>query len=227
MTSAPTSAPTSASTAGHTATSIALNTWTAATWKQYLTLVADPAYSQAKGYYYNGFMRLEMSPLGNPHSRDHASLIFMLSLFAGIKGIDLDVHDNCSFRKMGYGEVQPDVAIYVDDRAEMIPWDVTIVDLDCYPAPDLTIEVAASSLADDKGEKRLLYESLGVREYWIVDVTQAEILAFSVHDRGSFRIDTSAVLPGLEIALLVEALRRSRESNHGKVSTWLLQEFQK
>jgi len=34
------------------------------------------------------------------------------------------------------------------------------------------------------------------------------------------------VLAGLNIALLEEALRRSRQMNHGKVSAWLLSEFQ-
>jgi len=186
----------------------------------------DPSYSQARGYYYNGFMRLEMSPLGNPHSRDHANILAMIYLFAGIKGIDLDVHDNCTFRKANYGEVQPDVAVYVGDRAELIPWDAVTIDLEEYPAPDLAIEVAASSLSDDQGPKRLLYEGLGVQEYWIVDVKRAEIVALAVRDRGSYRIEQSQVLPGLDISLLEEGLRRSRTSNHGKVSAWLLTQFQ-
>ncbi|MEY2825015.1 MAG: hypothetical protein RLZ64_1553 [Pseudomonadota bacterium] len=97
-----------------------------------------------------------MSPLGNPHSRDHANILAMIYLFAGIQDFDLDVHDNCTFRKAGYAEVQPDVAVYVDDRSEVIPWDTVIIDLEQYPAPDLAIEVSASSLADDQGPKRLL-----------------------------------------------------------------------
>jgi len=205
---------------------IALNTWTALPWAQYLVLREDPVYEQAKGYYHNGLMRLEMSPLGNPHSRDHASILAMIYLFAGIKGMDLDVHDNCTFRKAGYGEVQPDVAVYVGDRADLIPWDTVIIDLEQYPAPDLAIEVAASSLTDDQGPKRLLYEALGVREYWIVDVQRAKVLALSVRDRGSYRIEESQVLPGLNMDQVEEGLRRSRTSNHGKVSAWLLEQWQ-
>ncbi|XWK88514.1 MAG: Uma2 family endonuclease [Phormidium sp.] len=88
------------------------------------------------------------------------------------------------------------------------------------------IEVAYSSLADDKGEKRLLYESLGVQEYWIIDVQNVEIIALEILDRGSRRIDRSQVITGLEIAILEAALRRSREMNHGKVSAWLLTQWQ-
>jgi Uma2 family endonuclease len=201
-------------------------TWVAASWNEYIQTIANPDYAGAKGYYSNGRMRLEMSPLGNPHSRDHFIVLTAIGLYAGIKEINLDGHDNCTYRKAGSSEAQPDASFYVGDNAELIPWDITIIDLDSYPPPDLAIEVAYSSLADDKGEKRLLYEALGVREYWIVDVETAQILAFAVEDRGSRRIERSQVLPNLEISLLEAALQRSRQMNHGKVSAWLLAQFQ-
>lgn len=202
------------------------DTWVNATWKEYLQVSGEPTHEKTKGYYHNGRMRLEMSPLGNPHSRDHFIVLAAIALFASIRGIDLDGHDNCTYRKTGYEEAQPDASFYVGSNAEVVPWETTIIDLDTYPAPDLVIEVAYSSLADDKGEKRLLYESLGVREYWIIDVQKVEIIAFEIANRGSRRIDQSQVLPGLAIALLEEALRRSRQTNHGKVSAWLLSQFQ-
>jgi Uma2 family endonuclease len=202
------------------------DTWVNATWDEYIKAVSNPAYEKARGYYYNGCMRLEMSALGNPHSRDHLIVIHAVCLFAGLNQIDFDGHDNCTYRKTGYQEAQPDVSFYVGANAEIVSWDATIIDLDTYPPPDLVIEVAYSSLADDKGEKRLLYESLGVREYWIIDVQNVQVIAFEIQNRGSRRIDQSQVLPGLDIALLEEAFRRSRQMNHGKVSTWLLSQFQ-
>ncbi len=202
------------------------DTWVNATWEEYLQAADEPAHEKAKGYYHNGRMRLELSPLGNPHSRDHATVIGALYMFAGLKNINLDVHDNCTYRKTGYEEAQPDASFYVGSNAEVVPWETTIINLDTDPAPDLVIEVAYSSLADDKGEKRLLYEALGVQEYWIIDVQKVEIIAFAIANRGSRRIDQSLVLPGLAIALLEEALRLSRQTNHGKVSTWLLSQFQ-
>jgi Uma2 family endonuclease len=209
-----------------TQTKLLTETWVNATWNEYLKAISDPAYAKAKGYYHNGRMRLEMSPLGNPHSRDHFIVIAAIALFAGIRNIDLDGHDNCTYRKTGYEEVQPDASFYLGTNAETIPWEATIIDLDIYPPPDLVIEVAYSSLSDDKGEKRLLYEDLGVREYWIIDVPNAQIIAFAIQDRGSHRIFHSQVLAGSEISLLEEALRRSREMNHGKVSAWLLSQWQ-
>jgi Uma2 family endonuclease len=202
------------------------DTWIAATWEEYLAVLADPAFEQATSYYHEGRMRLEMPPLGNPHSRDHALLITAVTLFASLRGIDLDAHDNCTYRKTGFEDAQPDASFYIGENAEAIPWDATIVDLDIFPAPDLAIEVAYSSLADDKGEKRLLYEALGVREYWIIDVQKVQIIAFTIENRGSRRIDQSLVLAGLDIALLEAAFSRSRQMNHGKVSAWLLSQWQ-
>ncbi|MEA5505202.1 Uma2 family endonuclease [Halotia wernerae UHCC 0503] len=88
------------------------------------------------------------------------------------------------------------------------------------------IEIANTSLADDKGEKRLLYEDLGVTEYWIVDVRNVQVMAFAVENQGSRRITESQVLPGLAISLLNDALRRTRQMNQGQVCAWLLTQFQ-
>jgi Uma2 family endonuclease len=209
-------------------TQVQMETWIPMSWEEFIAITNDPAYEKVKAYYYNGRMRLEgMAALGNPHSRDHGIVMGAVFLFATLEELDLDIHDNCTYRKTGYAEVQPDASYYLGTNAEIVPWEATIIDLDVYPAPDLVIEVAYSSLADDRGEKRLLYESLGVKEYWIIDVQNVSIWAFTVADRGSRRIEQSLVLPGLEIAVLEEAFRRSRQMNHGKVSAWLMAQFQR
>ncbi len=110
-------------------------------------------------------------------------------------------------------------------NANAVPWDVTTVDLDCYPPPDLVIEIAYSLLADDKGNKRLLYEVLGVKEYWIVDVQQADVLAFAVENLGSRQICQSQVIPELPLNLPDQALPLSRQMNHGRVMTWLMEQL--
>lgn len=100
-------------------------------------------------------------------------------------------------------------------------------------APDLVIEIAKTSLLDDLGTKRSLYEELGVAEYWVVDVQNTQIIAYAIADQGSKRIQESQVLSGLAMsttgyayAILEEALRRSREMNQSEVGTWLLSQFQ-
>lgn len=202
------------------------DTWVPTTWDDYLRTLEDPVYEKAKSYYYDRQMRIERSPVGNDHSRDHSIVIYAVHLFAGINGIDFNGHDNCTYRKAGVSEAQPDVSYYIGATANAVPWGTGIVDLNQYPPPTLVIEVANTSLLDDKGNKRLLYEELGVSEYWIIDVQNIEVLAFAVENNGSRRIRQSQVLPGLDIALLQEAFQRTRQLNHGKVSAWLLAQFQ-
>jgi Uma2 family endonuclease len=62
-------------------------------------------------------------------------------------------------------EAQPDVSYYVGEKAVSAPQGSSVVNLDQTPPPDLAIKVADSSLNDDLGKKRLLYEELGVVEY--------------------------------------------------------------
>jgi len=209
-----------------TVTPVPTETWISASWRDYLQVLDHLGEEKAKGYYHNNQMRIEMSPVGNDHSRDHSIIIHAIHLFAGIKGIDLNGHDNCTYRKTGVREAQPDVSFYIGETAETIPWGTGIIDLDQYPPPNLVIEVAKTSLLDDKGNKRLLYEDLGVNEYWIIDVQNVEILAFAIENQGSYRIRQSQVLSGLEIPLLEQAFQRTRLMNHGKVSAWLIQQFQ-
>jgi Uma2 family endonuclease len=207
-----------------------LNTWVKSSWDEFVQVADDPKYQKYKFYYFNGEARVEPMSTGSDHSDDHALVIMAIGLFIAINGLAIRTKDNCSYRKVGSREVQPDISYYVGDRAQLIPWGTGIVDLDVYPAPDLVIEIANSSWADDIGKKRLMYEELGVKEYWVINVKSAEILAFAIADaesaRGSYRIMRSQVITGLEIAILEEALRLSRENNHGQVTSWMLTQFQ-
>jgi Uma2 family endonuclease len=205
---------------------IATDTWVIASWNEYIQMIEAPRLEKAKGYYYNGRMKIEMPPVGNDHASDHTIIIFAVNLFASIKGIPLNGKDNCTYRKTGIQEVQPDVSYYIGENADVVPYGTSIIDLNIYLRPDLAIEVANTSLADDKGEKRLLYEDVGVAEYWIIDVQNLQIIAFSIAEGGSRRITQSQVLPGLEISLLEAALRRTRQMNQSLVGSWLLNQFQ-
>ena len=208
-----------------TTTKLQTDTWVSRTWDEYIQIIEQPEYEKAKGYYYNGKMRIEMSPVGNDHSRDHIIVIIAVSLFASINGIPMNGNDNCTYRKTGFQEAQPDVSYYIGENANVITWGTSVINLDIYPPPDLVIEVAKTSLSDDKGEKRLLYEDLKVKEYWIIDVQNVRVIAFAIDGLGSRRITESLVLPGLKFSVLNEAFQRSRQTNQSEVITWLLSQF--
>ena len=205
---------------------ICTDTWVHRAWPEYLQLCNDPRFTKAKFYYFSQRIRIEMTPIGNDHSRDHSIINHAVYLYAGIRKIPLNGNDNCSYRRAGIREAQPDLSFYIGENAKAIPYGISIIDLDLYPPPDLVIEIANTSLADDLGEKRLLYEDLGVREYWVINVPMAEIIAFKIENGGSWRIQESQLLRGLSMQLLEEGLRKTREITHSEVGMWLMQKFQ-
>jgi Uma2 family endonuclease len=208
-------------------TRLPTDVWVVASWEEFIEMADNPAYKKAKCYYRNGQMRIETMSVRPDRASDCAIALLAVNLFCTIKGISVNGFNKCSYRKIGVRECQPDVSYYIGDRAKLAPQGTAIANLDVTPPPDLVIEVADSTLADDIGEKRLLYEELKVAEYWVVDVQKSEIIAFAIiADNGSRRIVQSEVLPGLTIALLEEALQRSRTQDQAQVGSWLLTQFQ-
>jgi Uma2 family endonuclease len=152
-----------------------INTWVVADWDDYVRILENPLYEKAKGYYHKGHMRIEMLPASFDHGNNHVVIIFAVNLFTAIKGIPATGLDTTTFRKKGMRDGQPDVSYYLSDRAQTIPRGTGVVNLDRDPAPNLAIEVSKSSLLDDVGAKRSLYEELGVTEYWVVDVQNTQV----------------------------------------------------
>jgi Uma2 family endonuclease len=199
------------------------DTWVVASWGEYIRNVEVPAYEKAKGYYYSGQMRIEMSPVGPSHAHDNSLVDLLINLCCITKSIPVKSFSNCSYRKAGVRECQPDVSYYLGDRVQLAPHGRSVVDLNSSLPPDLAIEIASTTLSDDLGKKRLLYEEMSVTEYWVVDVEQAQIIAFQIlPNHGSRRLAESQVLPELSIALLKSALTRSRQTDNTEVGNWFL-----
>ena len=199
--------------------------WVDATWEEFLYASELPEFAKAKFYFFNQQMRIETMGVGANHARDNTMLLFMINLFCTIADIDLDGLTNASYRSVRHREAQPDLSYYIGDRASLTPQGSSIIDLDQSPIPDLAIEVSDSSLAEDLGKKRLLYETIGVAEYWVVDVERSKIIAFAIETPGSQQIQSSRVLPGLSFQILEEALQLSRSQNQAQVGRWLMQQF--
>lgn len=204
---------------------LAVNTWIKADWETYISAIESPEHEKHQGYYYDGHMRIEDMPTGADHSRYHIIMTFAINLFCTIGGIAINGLDNCSYRKTGIRECQPDLSYYCGERAILAPIGKSVVNLDETATPDLVIEIANTTINDDLGAKRFLYEEMGVTEYWIVDVQNTLVYAFEIIDRGSRRIDTSLVLPQLAIATITEALNLSKESDQAQIGQWLMREF--
>jgi Uma2 family endonuclease len=202
------------------------NTWMKAGWDTYINTINSPEREQHQGYYYNGYMRIESMPTGADHASDNGLIYLAITLFCMVKGIPIQGLIGCSYRKIEVRECQPDISFYIGDRSNLSPTGKSVVNLDEQAIPNLVIEISNTTLEDDLGAKRLLYEEMGVSEYWVVDVQKSQIYAFEMIDRGSKRIDTSLVLSGLSIATITEALNLSKEQDQSQIGKWLMSEFQ-
>lgn len=201
------------------------DTWRSASWEEYTLLADHPNSESGRCYYDQGWMRIEMSALGPLHGRENSIVSTLVVLFTTLKNIRSVELTNTTFRKIGIRDCQPDIAFYLGAAFRLPVLDNTPVDVDQFGAPQLVIEIASTSLSDDLGRKRLLYERLGIQEYWVVDITGGEVFAFAVADGGSKQIRVSKVLPGLELDLVEEALQRAQSQDDGAINRWLLQTF--
>ncbi|MBF2080392.1 MAG: Uma2 family endonuclease [Synechococcales cyanobacterium T60_A2020_003] len=206
-----------------TTPTIELDTWTPATWEEFVAIANSPEYAKSRAYFDQGQMRIEMAPIGANHAHQNAIVSKVIGLFAALRHIQIIEFINCSFRKTGERECQPDLAFYIGTEFQLPPKNNSPINVEVLGAPTLAVEIGASSLSDDLGAKRLLYERLGVAEYWVVDVAQQRIIAFSVAEGRSGQIQTSEVLPGLEMALVNEALAKTQSDDDGAITRWLMQ----
>ena len=205
-------------------TSLALqtDTWVKATWDDFVATMDTTPYDEGRGYFDNGSMRVEMAALGGGHARQNSVVSKVVSLFGMVRAVRLAEFTNGSFHKTGERGCQPDVAFYVGPDFRLPPQDNAPIDVDVYGPPTLAIEIGGSSFKDDLGAKRLLYERLGVNEYWVVNVAEQQVVAFAVAEGGSRQIRVSGVLPGLEMPLVEEALHRSQTEDDTTLMGWLM-----
>jgi Uma2 family endonuclease len=209
-----------------TLTPILTDSWIKATWQDYFKYTQDPNYENATFYYDQGWMKIEMSPIGIAHARDNSIISIVIIIYAVLKNISLKELTNCSYRKTGIREVQPDLSYYIGENRLNLPRNNSPINLDEITPPTLIVEIGSSSYLDDIGKKRLLYEQLGIKEYWVINVAESQIIAFTIENQGSYQIRESQILSGLSIDLVEEALNRSQTEDDSTITRWLMTTFQ-
>lgn len=199
--------------------------WGKVSWEEYRALAKNPAYTKGRFYYHQGLLRIEMSPLGPRYGRQTSIISKAVSLFATIKNIRIIELANTSFSKAGLAEFQPDLAFYIGSGLKVPPLTDQPVDLQQYDPPTLVVEIGDSTVSDELGRKRLLYEESGIQEYWVDDLSVGEVIALTIQNSHSGRIRESRVLPGLSVTLVEEALKRGQIDDDTKINLWLLKIF--
>lgn len=203
------------------------DTWVKVSWLEFRELTEDPNFADAKFYFDHDLMRIEMTPISPSHAHEDAIVSKSIGVMTGLRRIPIYEYSNCSYRKEGIAEFQPDLSFYIGSHGKLPPRNDTAVDLDQFDLPTLVIEIAATSIQDDLGYKRLLYEKIGIPEYWVVNARTSEIFAFAIANGHSGRIMQSQVLAGLDLAIVETALQRSRLEDDAAIFRWLLEVFAK
>jgi hypothetical protein len=204
------------------------NSWIKADWDTYVNTVKSRKCEKHRSYYHIDRMRIEDLFVGADVARSKPIIYFAIISY-GMSGLI-----NCSYQTIGIRECQPAISFYVGNKASPPPTGKSVVNLNEQAIPNLVIEISNTTLEDDLGAKRLLYEEMGISEYWVVDVQNSLIYAFEMFDggaspseyRGSKRIDTSIVLPGLSIETIITALNLSKEQDQSQIGKWLMSQFQ-
>ena len=139
----------------------------------------------------------------NGHGKPHAQIIALLFTYC-LATPGLEIGDNITVRLDLDNEPQPDVAVWVSEDCG----GRAIISDDDYleGAPELIVEVAASSAAYDLHEKLRLYRRHGVEEYLVWRAYDGAFDWFSLQNEEYVRLmpdDTgliaSRVFPGLQL----------------------------
>ncbi|MBE9032802.1 Uma2 family endonuclease [filamentous cyanobacterium LEGE 11480] len=204
---------------------VTTDTWVKATWAEFLVASENSETEKTSCYYNAGRMRIETTGGNAKQGHGTSTLAAVTGIYGTLSHTPFKSLTNSSFQQFGKQECQPDLALYVGKNLPNITRSNKPINLDEHPAPTLVIEIAATTLNDDLGQKRLLYERLGVKEYWVADVESMTITAFAIRDGGSRQIQISQVFPNLAIAIVETALQRSQTEDDSSVNRWLMQEF--
>lgn len=201
--------------------------WQAATWEDYVAACEDPSLEEARIFFYEGYLWIDMGNEGPQHARfnDLFTIIFFVWFTTKI-GQTFDSLSGCVIEKPKVGAGAPDKVLYIGgDFHQWQKGEPRRINLNQSRVPDLVGEIADTTLAGDLDEKKRLYAALGIPEYWVVDIKGERVLAFRLQENGKYQqCEISGALEGLPIALLSDTLKLLGEGN-GTAAMWFAQQI--
>lgn len=128
----------------------------------------------------------------------------------------------CLLEKPQTQACAPDLVLYVGEGyPKWQPGDRRLIDLTVWRVPDLVGEISDTTLASDLDQQKHLYESLGIPEYWVIDVLGERVFAFQLNEKGEYEeCDRSRIFPDLPISLLTETIRRLKSEPNTQAAAW-------
>ena len=183
-----------------------------ATWEEYLYRVENPQNELECVFFNCGAMWIEdMGNEGINHARFNKLFTLILGFwFARLENVKFELIGGCVLEKPNYQGAAPDEVVYIGGNAPRYQaGEPRRVNLNQWRVPDLAVEIADTTLASDLDEKKQLYLTLEIPEYWVVDVRGKRVLAFRLVDGQYQQCIESIALVGLPIELLDQRMRNS------------------
>ena len=200
-----------------------------ATWQDYVAVRDSGTIDWRKIAFYQGWLWVDMGKEGPNHASfsDLITGIFFVWAFLQPES-PLQSYGRCLIEHPNTHACASDLVLY---KGENIPrWqpgEPRRINVTQHRLPNLVGEIADTTLSLDLDEQKQLYASLGIAEYWVIDVKGLRLFAFELTATGVYeRIEASRVLTGLPIALVEQTLERLTSETNTTAANWLMQQLQ-
>ncbi|NEP57849.1 MAG: Uma2 family endonuclease [Symploca sp. SIO2G7] len=203
--------------------------WQPATWEKYCNYRDNPNNSRLRLFFDNdALLLLDMGWEGIEHAG-------FCDLFTMILGFWFAQHPEQQFTSLGRCllEKEPlkagasDLVLYLGEQFPV--WEKgekRRIDLNKWRVPNLVGEISDTTLTTDLDEKKRLYASLGIPEYWVIDVRGNRVFIFLLQGGGSYQPSgVSVALGGLSVDLLNQTIEKMVQESNGNAALWFAQQI--
>ncbi|NCA85648.1 MAG: Uma2 family endonuclease [Clostridia bacterium] len=165
-------------------TMLSLDTTKRYTYADYLTWMDD-----FRRELYDGFVKMMTPAPSRSHQKISVQLLKHLALYLDQK--NCEVYHAPSDVRLPIGMNEKDESIFTVVQPDLyVVCDLSKMDeKGCLGAPDLVIEITSPKTARrDLKDKYRIYEQHGVREYWIVNPSDENVITFVLDANGKFQL---------------------------------------
>jgi Uma2 family endonuclease len=206
-----------------------------ATWQDYVAVRGDLSRTEERSEskwtkiaFFQNWLWVDMGKEGPAHARFSDLFTIIFGFWAFLHPDEpLESFGRCLIEHPETHACAPDLVLYKGNNIpQWQPGQPRHIDLAQDRRPDLVGEISDTSLNLDLDEQKQLYASLGIAEYWVVDVKGRRLFAFGLAANGVYEtLETSQVLTGLPIVLLEQTLERLSSGTNTAAANWLMQQL--
>ncbi len=179
--------------------------------------------------FYQGWLRADIGKEAQNHASFSDLMTTIFFLWAMLHSEEtLQSYGRCLIDGQKSQACAPDLVLYKgEDIPKWQPGEPRRISTERHRLPDLVGEVGDTTLSLDWDEQKQIYASLGIAEYWVIDVKGRRLFAFGLREQGRYEvIEVSRVLPGLPLELVEQALERLEAETNTAAANWLMQQLQ-